>query len=102
MKPSCPWFVLAALALALSACSRHVRLQVPQTSHAAQYSCTSEGCTQLAEDNPSHGNQARTAQLVLPKECAGRFHEIVILNAHSSDPEVLVKCAPTEKPIEEF
>ena len=47
-------------------------------------------------------NRDRTAQFILPSQCAGRIHKIVILDADSSAPRVDVTCAPAESGLEEM
>lgn len=77
-------------------------MQVPQTSHGSKYTCDAKGCTAATTDDPTAANAAGTAQITLPEECGGAFHEIVILNAHSKSPQVLVTCAPKEDPVGEM
>jgi hypothetical protein len=81
-------------------CAHHVRLQVPGTSPAARYTCTQTGgCKPLAVDDPAATNPSGTSFVNLPAECHGRFNDITIIDADSSEPHVLVTCAPPEEPI---
>jgi hypothetical protein len=85
----------------LTGCTgRHVRMISPATSPGARYTCAPAGeCKPATVDVPSRLNPSGTKFVVLPRQCAGRIHQIVILNAQSSTPEVDVTCAPLEEPV---
>lgn len=90
---------VVALLLGASGCARHVSLHVADTAPASRYTCRPGPkltCTPAVVDDPAHLNQAGTAFVILPRQCAGRIHRIVVLNASSSNPEVDVTCAPIE------
>jgi hypothetical protein len=93
------WLVAGALLLSLAAgCARHVRLVFPETEKASRYICR-EGeapCEPATRDIASERNQSGTTQITMPTQCGGRFHEIVVLDADSSEPTVDVTCAPAE------
>jgi len=91
----------AALALAAVGCTRHVRLQVPQTSVGSRYICEPKaGCQPAGVDVPAERNPSGTVFVTLPKECGGHFNDILIYDADSSEPKVDVVCAPIEEDIE--
>ncbi len=96
-------FANATIALAC-ACSHHVRLQAPDTSPGARYSCDkkSDHCQPATQDVPSDLNPHGVSFVKLPRQCQGHIHQIVILDADSDDPKVDVTCAPIEQPIEEM
>jgi hypothetical protein len=82
-----------------------VRLVAPDTTAASRYSCEpGDGkiCTPATTDVPSDLNQTHTAFVILPRECKGRFQQIVVIDADSSEPKVDVTCAPEEAPVEEM
>jgi hypothetical protein len=87
-------------ASASAGCARHVRLEMPNTTPGSRYTCkvskVSRQCTPATVDNPALLNQSGTAFVILPRQCAGRIHRIVVLDAGSSNPEVDVTCAPAE------
>ena len=100
---------LCALLLLLGAlgCSRHVRLENPHTAPGSRYTCAAgKECVPATSDVPAELNQSGTAFVILPTQCAGHIHKIVVLNADSSEPQVDVTCAPIEEqgtgPIEEM
>ncbi|HVJ19174.1 MAG TPA: hypothetical protein VM686_27330 [Polyangiaceae bacterium] len=100
-------FCAVALLLGAVGCSRHVRLENPHTAPGARYTCAAgRECVPATADVPAELNQSGTAFVILPTQCAGRIHKIVVLNADSSEPEVDVTCAPIEDegsgPIEEM
>jgi hypothetical protein len=81
-------------------CARHVRLTTPDTDPAARYVCGEGGCQPADVDVPSERNPSGTTFINLPRQCAGRIHQILIVDADSSDPKVDVTCAPAEEPID--
>lgn len=94
---------LVTLALALAACSHHVRMEVPQTSPGARYTCEpGKACVPAATDVPSDLNPSNTAFVTLPAECKGHINRIVVLEADSSKPKLDVTCAPLEEPVQEM
>jgi hypothetical protein len=86
----------------LGACGhRHVSIENPATTPGSRYTCKSmDSCTPATVDVPARLNQSGTTFVALPRQCAGRIHKIVILNADSSTPEIDVTCAPIEAPAE--
>ena len=86
--------------VALGCGSHQVRLMTPHTSPGPRYVCQGEGeCQPATTDVPADLNPSGTAFVTLPRECAGRIHQIVIFEAGSSKPKVDVTCAPPEDPI---
>lgn len=94
------WLLFMVL-VPLGGCSRHVRLESPDTSPGARYTCSSQAPCQPANvDVPAELNRSGTVFVILPRQCEGRIHRLVIINADSSEPEVDVTCAPPDEPIE--
>lgn len=86
-----------------SGCARHLRLQVPHTSAGARYVCAPQApCQPATTDIPEERNRSGTAYVILPEQCAGALHEVVVFDADTSEPSVDVTCAPLEEPIEEM
>jgi hypothetical protein len=56
-------------------------------------------CQPATTDVPSERNPSGMTIINLPRECAGKIHQILILDAGSSEPRVDVTCAPAEEPI---
>jgi hypothetical protein len=95
------------LALLLAACSggSQVRLVAPDTTAGPRYTCVvGEGkvCEPAATDVPEELNQSGTVFVILPRECKGKIHQIVVLDAGSSTPKIDATCAPSEEPVEEM
>ena len=97
--------VLIWMAVASSACQRHVRLEFPDSSASEEYVCQvteseQERCEPRTVIDPAQDNRQGTVFVTLPRACGGRFHQIIIHDAGSSTPTVAVKCAPPENPIQ--
>jgi hypothetical protein len=95
------FFVLLA-----TACSgSHVRLVAPDTTAGPRYSCApGEGqiCQPATTDVPEELNRSGTVFVILPRQCKGKIHQIVIIDAGSSKPKVDATCAPQEEPLDEM
>jgi hypothetical protein len=83
------------IALALIGCgSQQLRLTAPDTAVGIGYTCTSANtCYPASVSSPEEGTQDNAIPMMLPRECNGSFHEIVVRNADSSSPEIDVTCA---------
>jgi hypothetical protein len=95
-------FVLGLVAAASLACSHHLRLTSPDTDPGSRYECSGSGsgeCRPRSSDVPSDDNPSGTTAITLPRECAGKIHQILIIDAGSSEPAVRVTCAPAEEPL---
>ena len=91
---------VGCLAFGLGGCARHVRLTSPDTDPGARYVCDGPGeCQPATTDVPSERNPAGMTIVTLPRQCAGKIHQILILDAASSEPKVDVTCAPAEEPV---
>jgi hypothetical protein len=97
---------LLLLAAVLSACGgSQVRLVSPDTTPGSRYTCQpGEGapCQPATTDVPEDLNRSGTVFVILPRECKGKIHQIVVLDAGSSHPKVDATCAPQEEPVEEM
>ena len=93
-------FWMAACIVCLVGCgSQQLRLTSPETSGGVSYTCTSANtCYPGSLANPVEGQPDEAIPLLLPRECQGRIHEIVIREADSSSPEIDVTCATAEVP----
>jgi hypothetical protein len=93
------WLLLAAVS-----CTRNVRLVVPHSTPSARYDCSAEKkeCLPAAHDVPADADRRGTAFVVLPAQCNGRIHEVLVLDADSSNPRVTVTCAALENAIGEM
>ena len=89
------WLPALAL-LSFGACARHVNLVVPGTSPGARYVCNGTGCTPATVIDPARSNELGTRTLVLPEQCHGHIHQVLLRSAQSKQPEAEVTCAPTE------
>jgi hypothetical protein len=103
--PSGSVAALSVLAALLGACGgRQVRLVSPDTTAGARYTCApGEGgvCQPATVDVPEELNPSGTIFVILPRECQGRIHQIVVIDAGSSTPKVDATCAPQEEPLGE-
>ena len=82
------WFVLAG-------CSRNIVLRATdEPGSASSYTCVQMTCTTANEINPADYNRPRTTFRALPNQCGKNgIERILILNAGSKDPRVIVTCA---------
>jgi len=89
---------LAACIVALIGCgSQQLRLTAPETSPGVSYTCTSANtCYPASLASPAEGEPDEAIPLIMPRECQGQVHEIVIREADSSSPEIDVTCATPE------
>jgi hypothetical protein len=96
---------LVVMAVA-SACGGHsLRLVSPDTTAGPRYTCepgAERSCQPATSDVPEELNPSGTLFVILPRECKGRIHQLVIIDAGSSDPKVDATCAPEEAPLEEM
>jgi hypothetical protein len=86
-------------------CAHHVRLVVPHTTGSGRYDCSADKpvCVPATHDMPADAARSGTAFVVLPAQCHGRIHEVLVRDADSPSPQVTVTCAPIENaPIEEM
>jgi hypothetical protein len=91
----------AVCSLALFGCgSQQLRLTSPDTAAGVSYTCTAANtCYPASLAIPAEGQPDEALPLVMPRECQGRIHEILIRDADSSSPEIDVTCAgPAAKP----
>jgi hypothetical protein len=106
MSKNCGHAALWLVAAVLIACGgSQVRLVSPDTTPGPRYTCQpGEGavCQPATTDVPEDLNRSGTVFVILPRECKGRIHQIVVLDAGSSHPKVDATCAPQEEPVEEM
>ena len=92
--------LLGVIVVSSAACAHHVRLASPDTDPGARYVCSADGvCHPDDSDVPADDNPSNTTQLTLPRECNGRYHQLLIIDAGSSHPVLRVTCAPAEEPV---
>lgn len=94
------------LAVLLGACAgHHVRLVSPDTTAGPRYTCEPGAagvCQPAAADVPAELNPSGTLFVILPRQCKGKIHQIVVIDAGSSKPRVEATCAPEEAPLEDM
>ena len=91
--------LLGLVAAGSLACTHHLRLTSPDTDPGARYVCSGGECRPRGSDVPADDNPSGITAITLPRECAGKVHQILIIDAGSSEPEVRVTCAPAEEPV---
>jgi hypothetical protein len=95
---------LSLVAAVSSACGgSQVRLVSPDTTPGSRYTCQpGEGavCQPATTDVPEDLDPSGTVFVILPRECKGKVHQIVVLDAGSSHPRVDATCAPQAEPVE--
>lgn len=99
MKSFC--LSIAVCSLALLGCgSQQLRLTSPDTNAGVSYTCTAANtCYPASLAIPAEGQPDEALPLLMPRECQGRIHEILIRDPDSSSPEIDVTCAsPVAKP----
>jgi hypothetical protein len=96
MKRSRTWMTTCFVLLA-GCGSQQLRLTAPETNAGVSYTCTSANtCYPGSLATPAEGQPDEAIPLLMPRECQGRIHEIVIREADSSSPEIDVTCATPE------
>ena len=84
-------------------CARRIHLKMPDTTPSSSYDCRSgRQCAPNPVDVLRRTNQPRTAQIMGPRECAGRVAEVFIEDADSSSPTVIVTCATRESSVHDM
>ena len=74
--------------------SQQLRLTSPDTTGGIGYTCNAaNNCYPASLATPVEGQPDEAVPLLMPRECQGRIHEILIRNADSSEPEIDVTCA---------
>lgn len=93
-----PTIGLVSALICAGACTRNVKLVVPDTSPltGTTYICDSSGCKDNTAVDPAATNPPNTALIKLPRECGGLISELLILDSGSGSPSVVVTCAPPE------
>jgi hypothetical protein len=77
--------------------SQQLRLTSPETTGNISYTCTSSNtCYPASMTGQAEGQPDEALRLLMPRECHGHIHEIMIRNADSSSPEIDVTCAAPE------
>jgi hypothetical protein len=94
----------AGVLLCVCACSgQRVRLVAPDTTAGARYTCRADTtCVPATSDVPEDDNAQGTVFVTLPRECKGRFQQILVIDAGSAKPSVSATCAPPEEPLGEM
>jgi hypothetical protein len=94
MKRFHPWSLAACIVALIGCGSQQLRLTAPETSPGVSYTCTAANtCYPASLASPAEGEPDEAIPLLLPPECHGQVHEIVIREADSSSPEIDVTCA---------
>lgn len=90
---------LASLWLIVAGCSRQIVLQVTEASGVgSSYECEEKSCEPASTSDPAAYSQSRTTFVALPRQCGTNgIGRILILNAGSKDPQVIVTCAAPSK-----
>jgi hypothetical protein len=78
----------------------HVMLQTNETGTGSLYTCTQTDnqyiCAPAKDEGQANETLSGTLYVNLPKECSGRFRQILLHNVSSGPPQVLVKCGTFE------
>lgn len=87
--------VLLLTSAAFAGCgSQQLRLTSPDTRPGVGYTCTAANtCYPASLAPPVEGQPDEARPLIMPRECEGQIHEILIRDADSSEPEIDVTCA---------
>src|SRR5262245_55366238 len=90
-----PYAWMIACVVGLLGCgSQQLRLTAPDTTAGVGYTCTAANtCYPASLATPAEGEPDEALPLIMPKECNGHVHEILIRDPDSSSPEIDVTCA---------
>jgi hypothetical protein len=88
------------LALLMGCGPKHVMLWTGESGTGSLYECDEkkETCFPAKEESLLDETLSGTLYIDLPKQCAGRIHQILLHDVPSGKPRVFVKCAPPENP----
>lgn len=93
MNDARSWMALCAGVL-LGCGSQQLRLTAPETRAGNSYTCTAANtCYPASMAAPVEGQPDEAVPLLMPSECQGQIHEILIRDPDSSSPEIDVTCA---------
>lgn len=86
---------LICMLLGGAGCSRNIVLRATdEPGSASSYDCGKMTCAPASESDPADYDRPRTTFRALPSQCGQNgIEKILILNASSSDPKVIVTCA---------
>lgn len=85
---------IVALICGVGCGSQQLRLTSPDTTAGVSYTCTAANtCYPASMATPAEGQPDEAMPLLMPRECQGHVHEILIRDADSSSPEIDVTCA---------
>jgi hypothetical protein len=95
--------VIVGALLSFACGEKHVVVRDATTSPERRFEChkaetgqAAPKCTPSTEDVPAADNASGTSVIAMPSECKGRINEVLVRNAGSSNPTVLVRCATAE------
>jgi hypothetical protein len=95
-------FPALALPLLVLGCGahRHLGFEAYGTSAGQRFVCRSgaPACEKSSAEGPIDESPAQTTFFNLPAECKGGVHKILVKNVDTTTPEVIVTCAPDERP----
>ncbi len=81
---------------------KHVILWTGESGTGSLYECTEKGeknsCVPSRDETLVNETLSGTLYLDLPKQCAGRVHQVLLHDLRSGKPQVFVKCGPPENP----
>ncbi|HEY0095308.1 MAG TPA: hypothetical protein VGB96_13330 [Archangium sp.] len=90
------------LVLSTGCAPKHVMLWTGESGTGSLYECSEtskqETCAPSRNETLVNETLSGTLYLDLPKQCAGRVHQILLHDVRSGRPRVFVKCAPPENP----
>ncbi len=92
---------LVSMGLVVVGCSRNIVLRATdEPGSAGSYTCSEKNCTTTDKIDPATYNQSRTTFRALPAQCGKHgIEKILILNAGSQDPKVIITCAAPSQSI---
>jgi hypothetical protein len=94
-----------SLLLLLLVCStgcgpKHVMLWTGESGTGSLFECDEKNnnytCAPSKNETLVKETLSGTIYINLPKDCGGRFHQILLHDVRWGDPQVFVKCAPPE------
>lgn len=79
---------------------KHVILWTGESGTGSLYECTEKGeknsCVPSRDETLVNETLSGTLYVNLPKDCAGRFRQILLHDVPSGHPRLFIKCAPPE------
>jgi hypothetical protein len=92
------WGAAVPVLVLTAGCARNVLLLQPVDSGSTTtWVCSGTSCQQDTTTNPAQFNQSNTTRVAFPPDCHQLIHAVLIQDAQSSEPKIVIVCAAPEQ-----